>query len=41
MREKVIDEEQRKDHDEALDFYRQNLCPGDTAHSDPFPEKED
>ena len=25
---------------EALDFYLQNLCPGDTAHSDPFPEKE-
>ena len=26
---------------EALDFYRQNLCPGDPAHSDPFPDKGD
>jgi predicted metal-dependent phosphoesterase TrpH len=35
-----LTEEQRKLHEEAIRYFRENLCSQDVSHYDPFPEKQ-
>jgi hypothetical protein len=35
-----LTEEQRRLHEEALRYFRENLCRQDVSHYDPFPERQ-